>query len=98
MYTEVGEKNLSGLSGTIIGKAFAPKDDTKQKVLSSQSDIIKSSSVIKLIKDPWLPHPVRESAMTIAIVSATILFLFFSIFLTPNLFINCILFVYFALT
>lgn len=47
VYTEVGEKNLSGLSGTIIGKAFAPKDDTKQKVLSSQSDIIKSFVVEK---------------------------------------------------
>ena len=47
VYTEVGEKNLSGLSGTIIGKAFAPKDDTKQKVLSSQSDIIKGFVVEK---------------------------------------------------
>ncbi len=46
-YTEVGEKNLSGLSGTIIGKAFAPKDDTSQKVLSTQSDIIKSFVVEK---------------------------------------------------
>lgn len=47
VYTEVGEKNLSGLSGTIIGTAFAPKDDTKQKVYSSQSDIIKSFVVEK---------------------------------------------------
>lgn len=47
VYTEVGEKNLSGISGTIIGTAFAPKDDTKQKVYSSQSDIIKSFVVEK---------------------------------------------------
>lgn len=47
VYTEVGEKNLSGLSGTIISKAFAPKDDKSQKVLSSKSDIAKSFVVEK---------------------------------------------------
>lgn len=47
VYTEVGEKNLSGLSGTIVGRAFEPKDDKSQKVLSSQSDIIKGFVVEK---------------------------------------------------
>lgn len=42
VYTEVGESNLSGLSGTIISAAFAPKDDTDKKVFSTKEDIIKS--------------------------------------------------------
>lgn len=47
VYTEVGEKNLSGLSGTIISAAFGPKDDTSQKTYSSKSDIQKSFVVEK---------------------------------------------------
>jgi|GEM_PF-5008796 len=47
VYTEVGTSNLSGLSGTIIKKAFGPKDDKDQKVYSSTSDIVKSFVVEK---------------------------------------------------
>ena len=47
VYTEVGSSNLSGLSGTIIKKAFGPKDDKEQKVFSTPSDIVKSFVVEK---------------------------------------------------
>ena len=47
VYTEVGTSNLSGLSGTIIKKAFGPKDDKEQKVFSTPSDIVKSFVVEK---------------------------------------------------
>ena len=41
VYTEVGEKNISGIGGSIINMAFGPKDDNKAKTVSGQSNLIK---------------------------------------------------------